>query len=263
MVIPTAVEKLKRDLMIMGEMCENAVSTAIMAMVDRDEELAKQAVAYDQEIDEMELAVDQDCLALMALELSDEYLRFCAAAMKISRDLERIGDHATEICEHVLFLVSQKTVLPQVIDFASLVEQVGQMMRESIRALVEHDVKLAWKLIDEHLVIHEEMQLIFAEVLEVMHDSPATIERCCHILAVARALERVGDLCTNVAEEVVYLTAGEVVRHHIREHHPLTPALVTAGAEPDDQAAHETEVLKRHTRRLEKKGQRKPGTRRS
>ncbi len=217
-----AINKLKRDLIIMAEMCENALSSAVMALIDRNEELAGTMIDYDNEIDEMELAVDRDCLRLLSEGgLGGKDLRFVATSMKISSDLERIGDYSVEICEHVLFLVRQRTLLSEIIDFSSLVEQSGQIMRESIRALVENDHKLAWKIIDEHLVIHDEMHLVLKEVLEIMYENPGTIERCVHILAVCKSLERVGDLATNIAEEVIYLVEGKNIRHHIKELHSV------------------------------------------
>jgi phosphate transport system protein len=255
-----AVEKLKRDLIAMGEMCENAMSSSVMALIDRDEDLADQTIEYDKEIDEIELAVGNDCVRLLKEgRLTERHLRFVTVAMKLSRELERIGDHAVEVCEHVLFLVRQRTVLPQIVDFGELVEQIGQMMREGIRAIIEEDVDLAWKMIDEHLVVHDEMQKIFSEVLAVMHADHRTIERCCHILAVARALERVGDLATNLAEEVIYLVEGRDIRHHIREHHPVTPHLVPVAESPEEEERREAEVVERHTRRRRKRPGRPTG----
>jgi phosphate transport system protein len=257
-----AVEKLKRDLIIMGEMCENATSTAIMALIDRDEEMAQSAIEYDQEIDEMELAVDSDCLRLLeGGRLEGRTLRFVVAAMKMSRELERVGDNAVEICQHVLFLVKQRSVLPEIIDFAALVEQTSQMVREAVRALVEEDAELAWKIMDERGIVHDEMTLIFRELLAVMHDAPLTIERCCHILAAARSLVRMADLAMNLAEEVIYLVEGRDVRHHVREYRPVTEheVLHPVAASPEEHAREEEVVVKRHTRRIEKKHGKKPG----
>ncbi|MBN1258069.1 MAG: phosphate signaling complex protein PhoU [Planctomycetes bacterium] len=258
----TALEKLKHDLVIMGEMCENSISTSILALIDRDEEMALQAIEYDREINEMELAIDADCLDLLNQEkLEDKILRFVVIAMKIARELERIGDNAVEICEHVLFLVHRRSVLPQIIDFSSLVEQCSQMMRESVRALVEEDVNLAWKLIDEYLVIQDEKETITTEVLQVMYESPRAIERCVHILGVAYSLGRVAALATNLAEEVIFLVEGKDIRHHIKEHHPFTPDLLKLPASPEEDERTEMDAVRRSTRRLKKSGRRKPGSR--
>jgi|GEM_PF-878892 len=250
-----AMDQLKNDLVVMGEMCENALSSAIMALIDRDEDMARGTIRYDGEIDEMELTVDARCVQLLeGGGLKDKPLRFVAAAMKINNDLERIGDHGVEVCEHVLFLVQERTVLTQVVDFSSLVEQVGQMMRESVRALVEEDVALAWKMLDEYPVVRDEVGLIFSEILEVMEESPRAIERCCHILAVSKALERVAALTANVAEEVIYLVEGRTVRHHIEEHHPVGPPVLAGAREPAREVEErEADLVRRHSRRLEKK----------
>ena len=251
-----AISKLKRDMIVLGEMCENALSTAIMALIDRSEEMALSIIEYDREIDEMELAVDSDCLRLLREgNLEGEPLRFVAAAMKISSEMERIGDNAVEICQHVLFLVRQRTVLTDVVDFPNLIEQVGQMMRESIRALVELDKDLAWKIMDEHLVVEDEVAIVTTELMTLMHDRPASIERCCHILAVCKALERVGDLSTNIAEEVIYLVDGTTVRHHIKELHPIGKPIFFTGDDGDGEEVQKTEekLVKRHTRRIQKR----------
>jgi phosphate transport system protein len=235
----------------MAEMCENALSSSVMALIDRNEEMAESMIDYDHEIDEMELAVDRDCVKLLGEGgLDGENLRFVAAAMKISSDLERIGDYAVEVCEHVLFLVRERTVLSSIIDFAPLVEQVSQMMRESIKALVENDRKLAWKIVDEHLVIHDEMHLVFTEILEVMYKNPGTIERGVHILAVCKSLERVGDLATNVAEEVIYMVEGKNIRHHIKELRPVGQHIFKkTSVEDTSSVPDEEKILQQHRKR--------------
>jgi phosphate transport system protein len=249
-----AIDKLKSDLIIMGEMCENSVSSAIMALVDRDAEIAQQTIDYDREIDEMELAVDADCMRLFAEgRLEGANLRFVAAAMKINNDLERIGDLSVEVCEHVVFLAQRRSVLSQIVDFTALVDQISQIIQESIRSLVEHDNSLAWKIIDEHLVVQDEITVIYAEVLDIMRESPRTIERCTHILGLCKALERVADLATNVAEEVVFMVEGKNVRHHITEYRSVVSEEKAVESGSEGMAEHESSLVKRHTRRLERK----------
>lgn len=218
-----AVDKLKNDLVVMGEMCESALDTAIMALLDRDTDLACYVMDYDTAIDEQELAIDQQCTELMAGgNLSGEMLRFVASAAKINNDLERVGDLAVEIAENVLFLVRERSILPKVIDFMDMVDQVGQMMRESIDAVLEMDVSLAWKLIDERRIVDDEMQVILRELMDVMQTDGRTIERCVHLLFVVKGLMRVADQASNIAEEVIYMREGVTVRHHTRELHTLT-----------------------------------------
>ncbi len=232
-----AIDNLKGDVVAMGEMCENALDTAIMALLDRDTDLACYVMDYDAEIDEIELAIDRQCVALMgSSELAEDDLRFVAAAAKITNDLERVGDLAVGISQHVLFLVRERSVLPQVIDFMDMANQVAQMMRESIQALLETDTTLAWKIIDENKIAEDEMQVIFRELLNIMQRDSRAIERCCHILFIVQFLLRVAEKATNVAEEVIYMSEGVMVRHHVRELHPVTHMPL------DD---HETKELQR------------------
>lgn len=255
-----AIDKMKQDLVVMGEMCENTVSTAIMALIDDNEDMAQQVIDGNSETNEMELTVDKDCLMLLSQGgLNDQDLRFIVAAMKIDRDLERISDLGVEIAEHVLFLIQRRTILSQIIDFNQLVEQIGQILQESILALVEGDVKLAWKIIDEHVVVHDEVALIWSEVLEIMRESSQAIERCCHILAVTKALERIADFSSNVAEEVVYTHTGKTIRHHIREHHPVDSSVIAFQENLED---HESALVNSHSKRTEKTKRKSPSIRR-
>ena len=110
--------------------------------------------------------------------------------------------------------------------------------------------KLAWKIVDEHLVIHDEMFLVLGEILEIMYKNPGTIERGVHILAVCKCLERVGDLATNIAEEVIYLVEGKNIRHHIKELRPLGHQIFDK-IEVQDTSSNpdEEQILKQHKKR--------------
>lgn len=217
-----ALEKLKSSIVAMGEMCEYTVSTAMMSLIDRDRDLACYVINYDKDIDEMELNVDRQCQTLISSgKLSRSENKFVMAASKINNDLERIGDQAAHIAEHVLFLVQEKSILTQVVDFMPMVEQVCEMTRESVNSLLENDTTLAWKIIDERRIVQDEVRLIFLQLIDIMKQSSMNIERACHILFIAQALHRVADQAANVAEEVIFATEGKVVRHHLDEFHPM------------------------------------------
>ncbi len=257
-----ALDKLKNDLVAMGEMCEHALATALMALVDREPDMALYVIAYDAEIDEMELAVDRECLATMELaSLNSLERRFISAAAKINNDLERIGDLAVEVAKHVLFLVKERSLLPQSMDFQSMLDQVSQMIRESICAVLENDTDLAWKILDERMVVEDEFQVSFREILDIMKADRRAIERACHLLFISHSLRRVADQAANIAEEVIFVEEGVKVRHHISEYHPvepLTPDTDTTILETKilnlrksrDQARREHTEAKRATRLL-------------
>ncbi len=239
-----AIEKLKSSLVAMGEMCEYAVSTAMMSLLDHDRELACYVIEYDNEIDEMELSIDRQCQTLLLSgKLDRNQSKFVIAALKINNDLERIGDQAAHICEHALFLVDEKSILMQVVDFMPMIEQVCEMTRESINALLESDSTLAWKIIDERNIVRDEVRLIFQQLVEIMSRDPRNIERACHILFIAQSLQRVADQATNVSEEVIFTTEGKNVRHHLDTYHPI-PTVNYADISAEEIAKAEAEALK-------------------
>lgn len=251
-----SLEKLSRDLMIMAEMCERSIDTAIMALIDRNEEMATSVIGYDREIDEMELSVERDCLAILAeSKLDDAGRRFVTSGMKINMQLERMGDHAVEIANHVLFLVRERSILGQVVDFGELVEQIEQILRESIESLLERDVDLARKIIDEHAVVSEEMAQIFAEVVSVIQQNPKLAERALHILMVAESLSRIADLAMNLAENVISMVEGESVDHSIRNIQPIRAMLSSDDADDfggDEADEMEAVRVARKTRTMRK-----------
>lgn len=239
-----AIAKLKEDLLAMAEMGEHALATALMALVDRDAELACYVIDYRSEIEEMNLYVDNDCLNLMKGTLANEDLRFIAATLKINGHLDRLVGIAVTISEQVLFLIRGKSLLTQLIDADVLFEQVSLMMRESVSALVEADTKLAWKIIEEQCIVDDESELLNRQCIDLMKKEPRAIERCAHLLAIVQGLVRVAEQAANIAEEVVFIHDGTKIRHHPREFHSLAAALLV----PEDieaLAREEEEILKK------------------
>ena len=237
------LNKLKSNLVAMGEMCEYAISTAMMSLLDRDKELACYIIEYDKDIDEMELSIDRHCHTMInSGKLSKSESRFVMSAAKINNDLERIGDQATHICEHVLFLIVEKSILAQVVDFIPMVDQVCEMTRESINSLLESDTTLAWKIIDERQIVKSEMTLIFRQLVEIMSTEPRNIERCCHIMFIAQSLMRIADQAANIAEEVIYASEGNIVKHHLDQYHPITISKSIELSEEESEEAERSSI---------------------
>lgn len=235
------VEKLKSSIVAMGEMCEYIVASAMTSLVDRDAAMAKTTQKYDDEIDEMELNIDRQCRHLiLSGKLDQQHTNFVLSAHKINNDLERIGDNAVHIAGHVLFLVGENSVLPDVIDLLPLLEEVNEMISSSVTALLEGDTELAWKIVDAQLVVHEDLRRIFHELIMIMRKHTQTIERASHILFIAQALQRIADLAVNIAEEVVFNVEGKIVRHHLGEYHPAPSEKLPA----EEIARSEQELLK-------------------
>jgi phosphate transport system protein len=207
------LDRLKKELLVMGGMVEEATDLAISAIVDRRKDLAEQVTAGDDKIDAKELEVEDECLKVLALHqpvASD--LRFIITVLKVNSDLERMGDLAKNIAERALALAAQPPI-PGARDLGAMAELVRRMVHECIDALVERDVDLAKKVCIDDREVDEENRKHFTQLQQVMAKDTDTIERAVHRLSVSRHLERIADHATNIAEDVVFLVDGEVIRH--------------------------------------------------
>ncbi len=207
------LERLKKQLLTMGGMVEEATDLAITAIIDRRRDLAEQVMAGDDGIDAKELEVEDDCLKMLALHqpvASD--LRFIITVLKVNNDLERMGDLAKNIAERAAILAGQPSI-EGAQDFRRMAERVRWMVHECIDALVERDVDRARTVCQRDTEVDEENRRHFAQLQEVMRRDPTSVERAVSLLSVSRHLERIADHATNVAEDVVFLVDGEVIRH--------------------------------------------------
>jgi phosphate transport system protein len=207
------LNRLKQEILVMGGMVEAATDLAISATIDRRKDLAEQVTAGDDKIDAKELEIEDECLKMLALHqpvASD--LRFIITVLKVNNDLERMGDLAKNIAERALALAAQPPIAGAR-EFRAMAERVRHMAHECIDALVERDVELAKKVCLDDREVDEENKKHFAALQQVMAKDPSTIERAVHLISVSRHLERIADHATNIAEDVVFLVEGEVIRH--------------------------------------------------
>ncbi|MEA1946472.1 MAG: phosphate signaling complex protein PhoU [Thermodesulfobacteriota bacterium] len=207
------LEKLKKRILALGAMVEERVYMATKAIENRDSNLADKIIKSDYEIDEMEVDVEEECLKIMALYQPVAVdLRFITAVIKINNDLERIADEAVNIAQGVKYIA--KGEKPHFdFDFYLMAEKTEAMLRKSLDALVNLDVDLAFKV----CILDDEVDKINAEahrkVKDVVKDNPDHVEYFINLLLISRHLERIADHATNIAEEVIYLIEGEIVRH--------------------------------------------------
>jgi len=207
------LDRLKKELLVMGGMVEEATDLAISAIVDRRKDLAEQVTAGDDKIDAKELEVEDECLKVLALHQPVACdLRFIITVLEVNSDLERMGDLAKNIAERALALAAQPPI-PRAHDLGAMAELVRRMVHECIDALVERDVDLAKKVCIDDREVDEENRKHFTQLQQVMAKDTDTIERAVHLLSVSRHLERIADHATNIAEDVVFLVDGEVIRH--------------------------------------------------
>ncbi len=205
--------ELKAQLLRMGGAVERASEQAIRALVERDSALAQQTVELDTLIDAMDIDVDERVTRLLALHApTASDLRLILTAYRISSDLERIGDLATSISERAIELNREPQLKP-FIDIPKMAEMSRQMVRDALDAFVREDVELAIRVHRGDDPIDQLNEQIFRELLTFMMEDPATISRALRIIFISKSLERIGDHATNIAEMVIFMAKGKVIKH--------------------------------------------------
>lgn len=207
------LEQLLELLLRMGGLVEQQIALSIEALVKRDSAQARHVIGQDREVNQLDLEIDELCIRLLALhQPAARDLRFIATAMKITTDLERIGDQAVNVCERVLELNREAPIKPYV-DLPKIAETAARMVRESLDAFVRRDTALAEKVLTEDDEVDQLTSQVFRELLSYMANDPTTIGRATRILFLAKYLERIADHATNIAEMVVFLVSGKMIRH--------------------------------------------------
>ncbi len=205
---------LKNKLLEMAGAVEQAIYQSVKSLVHRDEKIANDVIHNDHKINDLELEVEDLCLKLLALHQPMAVdLRFIAAAMKINNDLERMGDQAVNIAERAADLLT-KPVLKPLTDIPRMAEEAQKMVKDSIDAFVNSDPVLAQEICKRDSIVDSLNDQVFRELLTTMISNTSTIERAVDLILVARHLERIADHATNIAEEVIYIVEGKVIKHH-------------------------------------------------
>lgn len=209
------LRELKQKLLRMGAMVENQVRQALTSLIERDEVLAEEVIANDRQVNTLDVDVDETCLELLALfQPAARDLRFVTTAMKISTELERISDLAENICERAIEL-NQEPQLKPYIDIPLMAEHATKMVGEAIDAFVRGDSVLARRVLKDDDHVDELNEQIFRELLSFMIENPQTISRAIRLSFISKYLERIADHATNIAELVVYMVEGKIIRHTI------------------------------------------------
>ena len=207
------LEALKQTLLAMGGLVEDQIRRVMKALLERDDVMAQEVVERDRQVNTYDVEVDEQCVSLLALyQPAAGDLRFITTAMKIVTDLERIGDQAVNIAQRVLELNREPQLKP-CIDLPRMAEQAQRMVKESLDAFVARDTALARQVCGEDSEVDLLKEQIFRELLTFMMEDPRTIPRAIRLILISRFMERVADHATNIAEMVVYLVEGKMVRH--------------------------------------------------
>lgn len=212
------IENLKREILALGAMAEAAVRDATCAIENRDERLARDVIGNDIALDEMEVRIEESCFKTLALHqpvASD--LRFIIAVLKINGDLERVGDLAVNVAEHAAFLATRSPVGVS-FDFGEMARRAREMLGKSLDSLVHRSVQQAREVLvrdDEIDAMNRKMYLI---VQRIGHVPACQTESLIHMLSACQHLERIADHATNIAEDVIYMIDGVIVRHRTEDY---------------------------------------------
>jgi phosphate transport system protein len=207
------LETLKQTLLAMGGLVEDQIRRVMRALLERDDALAQEVIERDRRVNTYDVEVDEQCVELLALhQPAAGDLRFITTAMKIVTDLERIGDQAVNIAQRVIELNREPQLKPY-IDLPRMAELAQAMVKESLDAFVARDTELARRVCAADSDVDALKEQIFRELLTFMMEDARTIPRAIRLILISRFMERVADHATNIAEMVIYLVEGKMVRH--------------------------------------------------
>jgi phosphate transport system protein len=212
------LKELHKDILKMGALAQEAIFKSIESLKNREKTQAQDVIDADNKIDELELAIDDKCIDLIArYQPMAGDLRFIATGMKINAELERIADLAVDICQRVLEL-ADKPLLKPLIDIPKLSTVAQNMIRDAIDSFVKKDVALAKKVTLSDSEADKLRNMVCDELIrDFMAKDAKTADRAVPLLLIARHLERICDHTTNIAEDVIYMVEGKVVKHHHEE----------------------------------------------
>ncbi len=212
-VFDEELQHLKEKLLKMGSLVEDAIKNSIHALVERDNALAQKVIDNDRLVNTLDVEIDEESIRLIALRQPMAIdLRFITMAMKITTDLERMGDFAVNIAERAIEL-NEEPVLKPYIDIPKMQEIAQGMIRDALDAFVRKDKKLAMDVIMRDDEVDDLKRDVLQELAIFMAQDPSTVSRAMKVSFVAQYLERVADHATNIAEMVIYLVEGKIIRH--------------------------------------------------
>ena len=211
----SAIESRKKRILARGTGVEESLLRSIKALETRDEKLAKSIIENDEQIDRMEVELEEDCLKILALYQPVAIdLRFIVAVLKINSDLERIADLAVNIAERTEYLAARERVEVH-FNYRDMARKAEKMVEKSLDSLVNLDPKLAREVCAADDEVDDMNRQMFIQVQEAILHDPGRMDLLLQYLLVARHLERVADHATNIAEDVIYMVEGEIVRHRL------------------------------------------------
>jgi phosphate transport system protein len=199
-------------------MARNMVERSVRALVEKDEDLAHQVIERDEvELNQIEIENLEDTVKIIALyQPTATNLRMLVTALAINRDMERIGDHAVNVAEFALYLIPRPQLKP-LIDIPKMSEAVMRMLDDSLRSMLNGDEELAKEVILADAEVNQLDRQVLQDVIGYMTKDPASIDRGTRLILISQNLERIGDLTTNIAESVLYVTESQLYLHRKKD----------------------------------------------
>ncbi|HEY2773155.1 MAG TPA: phosphate signaling complex protein PhoU [Candidatus Binatia bacterium] len=208
------IGNLKKQILSLAACVEEAVAKSVAAINARDADLGQQVIDFDTHIDALEVEVEEECMKVLALHQPvAQDLRFIVACIRLNSDLERIGDLAVNIGERAVFLASVAEVTEKPLDVGSMARLVRSMLSDALDSLVNLDPVLARRVCAMDDAADDMHRDTFRRVEEAVVRHPSEFATLTHYLSVSRYLERIADHATNIAEDVIYMVEGDIVRH--------------------------------------------------
>jgi phosphate transport system protein len=206
---------LKKELITYAGLVESMVDKGIAGLQNRDTDLFEQVLNADEPAaNRFDIELDELCTNLIAqFQPRARNLRIILMIMRMSTDLERMGDHAVNIVESGQFLASRPAVKP-LVDLPKMEKLTAAMLRDSINGFINDDAPLARSVCERDNAIDELNDRIRGELIVIMRNDPETVERSLHLMRIASNLERIADLSTNICEDVMFMVEGKVIKHH-------------------------------------------------
>lgn len=211
------IEKLKRMLLLLTADVSESLHKAVKAVAESDSAMAQSVCEYDERIDEMEVEIEEECLKILALHQPVAIdLRFIVTVLKMNRDLERIGDFTVSIASKASRLAPYG-LRKEFLNLPAMAEKAQRMLKESVDALVEMDAAKALGVLGKDDELDEMKRSTSHALRERLSGHPEEAQYLLDLLSIARHVERIGDHVTNIAEDLIYMIEGKIVRHHTSE----------------------------------------------
>ena len=208
------LDKLKKEVLRLGNMVELAINNAFLALNNRDSSYVEEVLTNEEQINEMEVQIEEECLKILALHQPVAVdLRFLVVVLKVNNDLERMGDIAKNIAERAKDLMESDVIPDLGQPMQGLPDLVRTMVTSSLDSLVKLDDQLARKIIEMDDEVDQINRDMYVAVKSLVAEQPSTADSAINLLSCSRNMERIGDLATNIAEDVIFVVEGKVVRH--------------------------------------------------